>query len=556
MKIVKVFGIIILLTLILIGVFYNSVIYKFPEVSGSKIQPSQLQKISATHFVLNNSWIKKNRFGNWECYVEGNGYERGRTLGILQEQLGATQEEVFVQEIENKVSSWWLRKFLLLGIAWFNRDLDKQIPEEYRNEIYGISEFFSDEFDYIGPKYNRIINYHAAHDIGHAVQNMHMVGCTAVGAWKFDSTENKMVVGRNFDFYFGDDFAKQKVILISQPDSGYASISVTWPSFIGVVSGMNEAGLGITLNSAKSEIPSGSGTPVSIIAREILQYAENIDEAVAISKKYTSFVSETFTISSLNDQKIVVIEKTPTEQYVYESAIDTILVTNHFQSDKLKNTAINIEHMKVSESVRRYERTEELMYKQNGSSVYNIASILRDQKGLKGMNIGMGNPLAINQLLAHHAVVFENVERRLHVSTFPFQLGEFTTYDLLKVNHWTAAAVKHPIFSDSIYVAKDPFLSSKNYQDFKEYKRLKYQIISATSDKREIPKQRINEILESNTNNYEAYLVVGNYYFVNQKWGEALKVYSQGLDFEIAYLDDKVFIQERIEEINKQLNQN
>ncbi len=190
--------------------FINRVTYNAPENIKSNILESDLITISPTHFSLNNSWLRLNDNGNWECYIEGNGYERGVTIGLLQIELGNQQEKVFLREINSRIPSWGLKKFLTYGIAWFNRDLDRQIPQEYREEIYGISEFFSDEFDGLGPKYNRIINYHAAHDIGHAVQNMHLVGCTAFGTWNFDNSNQQMLIGRNFDFYFGDDFAKKQ----------------------------------------------------------------------------------------------------------------------------------------------------------------------------------------------------------------------------------------------------------------------------------------------------------------------------------------------------------
>ena len=94
-----------------------------------------------------------------------------------------------------------------------------------------------------------------------------------------------MIIGRNFDFYVGDHFSENKIVSFEKPADGFKFMYVTWGGFIGVVSGMNEKGLTVTINAAKSDIPSGSATPVSLVAREILQYAENIQEQWRSRKK-------------------------------------------------------------------------------------------------------------------------------------------------------------------------------------------------------------------------------------------------------------------------------
>ena len=528
--------------------FYNRIIYDAPVDDISLAEEIDVHKISDTHYTSGNSWLRLNTYGNWECYIEGNGFKRGVTLGKLQEKLAQDQEAVFVAEIDKNVQSWWFRKFLTLGISWFNRDLDQFIPKEYRDEIYGISLFFSDKYDYIGPKYNRIINYHAAHDIGHAVQNMHLVGCTAFGTWSFDSAQQQMIMGRNFDFYFGDDFAKNKIILLSNPDSGYKNVSVTWAGFTGVVSGINEKGLGITLNSDKSEIPTQSGTPVSIIARDVLQYASNIEEAIAICAKYTAFVSESFTISSAIDQQVIVLEKTPTQTGIYYPESDTIVVTNHFQSEELKDLPINIEHKKTSESVKRFDRTQELVNASSTMNYMEVAQILRDQKGVNGEDIGCGNPLAINQLLAHHAVIFENVQQLIWVSAYPFQENVMQAYSLHDFNTWKAATVKFPITIDSLTIAPDSFYTSKGFTEFEVFKSGLEKLKMATKSKSKISRTEMTNFITTNPNYYKTYEWVGNYYYaVNQK-EKAKEYYQKALTKEVAYGEDKDFILQRIKE--------
>ena len=52
---------------------------------------------------------------------------------------------------------------------------------------------------------------------------------------------------------------------------------------------------------------------------------------------------------------------------------------------------------------------------------------------LENTDIGLGNEKAINQLIAHHSIIFEPQKKRVWVSTGPWQLGEFVCYDLDKV---------------------------------------------------------------------------------------------------------------------------
>ena len=154
------------------------------------------------------------------------------------------------------IPSTFYQHFLKYVIGWFNRNLDKNVSEEYKEEIYGVSESASDNYDYIGSKYQRILNYHAAHDIGHALQNMALVGCTSFGTWNDKSEDSTMIIGRNFDFYVGDKFAEDKIVAFYNPSKGYKFMTVTWGGFIGAVSGMNEKGVTVTINAAKTDIPS------------------------------------------------------------------------------------------------------------------------------------------------------------------------------------------------------------------------------------------------------------------------------------------------------------
>ncbi|NJM25078.1 MAG: hypothetical protein HC859_05805 [Bacteroidia bacterium] len=172
----------------------------------------------------------------YELYVEGESYERGVAAGKLTRELVQYQEEVFTNQIHQLVPSDFYLSILQLFVGWFNRDLDAHVPDEYRQEIYGMSKAASHEFDDIAPPYQRILNYHAAHDIGHALQNMSLVGCTSFATWGSASEDGSLIVGRNFDFYVGDEFARDKIIAFYNPADGHKFMMVTFGGMTGVLS--------------------------------------------------------------------------------------------------------------------------------------------------------------------------------------------------------------------------------------------------------------------------------------------------------------------------------
>ena len=104
--------------------------------------------------------------------------------------------------------------FLKYFVGWFNRDLAKYVTPEYKAEIYGVSASASDRYNYIGSRYQRILNYHAAHDIGHALQNLAVAGCTPFGTWGGKAHDMNMMTGRDFDIYVGAYVFEYNIVVL------------------------------------------------------------------------------------------------------------------------------------------------------------------------------------------------------------------------------------------------------------------------------------------------------------------------------------------------------
>lgn len=494
---------------------------------------------------IGNNWSKLNDHNVWEVYVEGEPFERGVIYGKLLEESVQAQEVFFVDQMNKLVPNSFWRFLLKVMIAYFNRDMDEYIPYEYQEEIYGVSHAFSDEFDDIGPKYYRILNYHAAHDIGHALEEYNMVGCTSFSVKDEFSESNQLLVGRNFDFYVGDEFSEDKVLTFVSPSEGKRFAMYSWAGLMGVVSGMNEDGLCVTINAAKSDLPTKTKTPISLLTREILQYSSTIEEAIEVAKKREVFVSETIMVTSAIDNKTVLIEKSPEKIDVYESDNGKILCTNHYQSDEYLQTEINQYNIKNSDSKYRFDRLNELIRQEQPLDVDDAISILRNQKGMNNAELGLGNPKAINQLIAHHSIIFEPQEKRFWISTAPYQIGELICYDLDEV---FADAPKRNLnehlYIDSLTIAADPFVKTKAYRDFEYFKTIKKKLFDSymVGIEFSLSESERTKYIRSNPESYVTYMSLGQYYLDLEECDLAKKYFDIALTKDVASKDEETKI--------------
>ena len=548
-------GLFILLFLLLAaGITYLVIVSKIEEPVVKNTAALQIERaeLDTFFYALGNNRLKKAESGLWEMYLEGDGFERGVAHGKLAKELVQQQENYFVASIKKIIPSEFYLRFLKYFVGWFNRDLPNYVNEEYKQEIFGVSQSASAEFDYIGSNYQRMLNYHAAHDIGHALKDKNLVvGCTSFAVWNADAEDSILTIGRNFDFYVGDDFAKDKIVCFYNPDSGHKFMTITWAGFTGAVSGMNMQGLTVTINAAKSEPPLASATPISLVAREILQYASTIDEAFAIAKKRQTFVSESILIGSAKDKRAALIEKSPAKTALFTPEGSRLICTNHFQGKEFATDESNLKQIKESASAYRYKRMEELLNESPEMNIQEAADILRDRFGIADADIGLGNEKAVNQLLAHHSIVFQPVKKLAWVSTAPFQLGDYVCYNMdsvfsvfPKINEIEELTV------DSLLIWEDDFVDSDEFEEFLFFKNVKSQIQEGLRmDNFTMNYDATYSFEQSNPDYYLTYWLLGDYYAKNKQPHEAEICYEIALTKEIATETEKGKIEESLEEI-------
>ena len=546
------FVIVLLLALTSCGI--SKSIHDVPDVSGYDATISKKTTINDSTFTSGNNSFAKNKYGSYELFVEGNPYQIGLNTGLLTENLFKTQEGAFLSKIDDLVPSKFKQYLLRKVLAFYNRKMYLHIPEAYKSEILGLSKYASNEYNHIAENYLRVMYLHGAHDIGHAMQDLMLVGCSSFAAWGNKTEDGQLLIGRNLDFYAGDDFAKNKIIAFVNPTDGHKFMSVTWPGMIGVVSGMNEHGLTVTINAGKSKIPWIAKTPISILTREILQHASTIDEAIAIAKKRQVFVSESIFIGSAKDKKAITIEVSPKNFGVYQvENTNQLICTNHFQSDAYTEDKNNLKAIAESHSQYRYERLEELISATEKLTVQDAVDILRNKEGLQDKAIGYGNEKALNQLLAHHGIVFKPEERQVWVSSNPYQLGAFVAYDLDEVFSDDSSSNLN-LSKPELTVEADTFQFTQAFKSYEAYRIASKELQNAISNNEHVASEKLSELIELNSNYWEAYFLVGKYYYEKEYYRAALNVFEAANTKEITTVPDQSEINSYIKKIKRKLD--
>lgn len=539
---------------IIIGLLFSGVRPSNPDppvVEENKYSNRTPARIDSNYYVLDNNWMRKNRYGLWEMYIEGNAFERGVAAGKLSGDLIKQQEDIFISQIENILPSKFYQRFLLTTVAWLNRKLTEKIPQEYLKEIYGLSLSASHKYDEFGSPYVRLLNYHAAHDIGHAMQSYYLVGCSSFAAWNKNTQDSSLIIGRNFDFYFGEEFAKNKIIEFVSPDPGYNFVFITWGGMIGVVSGMNDQGLTVTINAGTMEISQQSSTPVTLVAREILQYSNNLETAIQIARSRKIMVAESFLIGSAKDHKAIILEKKPDSTDIVWSDSSLIVCTNHFQGDKFSISETNVENRKNNATGYRYNRLNELVSDQDILDPWSAAKILRDKKGIHDRSIGFGNEKAINQLLAHHSVIFQPENLLLWLSTSPNVMGAYIAYDLHKIfSKENGIAKNHCMDEPDLTIPADSFIYSREFTNYLEYKFLSDTLKNAIRNNSEVSDNFLSHYQTLNPDYFETYLLIGDYYFSRKNYLTAKEFYRKTLQKEYNSISVSEYVEKQIAKCN------
>ena len=201
---------------------------------------------------------------------------------------------------------------------------------------------------------------------------------------------------------------------------------------------------------------------------------------------------------------------------------------------------------------------EELLEESEKVTPAKAVKILRDKNGLKDKSIGFGNEKALNQLLAHHGIVFKPEQKLVWISANPYQLGEFVCYDLnkvfgYKIENNSESRVLKTMAETKLNIAKDSFLDTKEYADYEQFRIKNREFDKALNDKIELSEEFISNFKSLNPELWVVYYKIGKYYQEKKQFQRASDNFETALTKEITTLPDRKEVEKQLKKVKRKL---
>jgi hypothetical protein len=165
------------------------------------------------------------------------------------------------------------------------------------------------------------------------------MGCSTIIVEKDRSATGKPLFGRNFDWLPTQGLTEHTLVVVYKGEGRRAFAAVTISPICGVISGMNDAGLSVTINEisikqSKDKAPfNWKGTPLLLAFRRVLEECGTVAEAEKLLRGMNRTTTCCMTICDRNGGAVFEITPTNLEVRTHENGV--CCCTNHFRTDRL-----------------------------------------------------------------------------------------------------------------------------------------------------------------------------------------------------------------------------
>lgn len=160
------------------------------------------------------------------------------------------------------------------------------------------------------------------------------LACSCLATLPGRSPDGKVRLARNLDWPAGDLFVGLGLVVI-ESGAKHRLASFTWPGLVGVVTGMNDAGLSVADLMAYPRSGGGvrPGTPVLFVVRSLLERAQTVDQALRLLAKTSRTMAQNYLLA--DSSAAVAVESGPKRFRKRKARMGLAGITNYYDEPKL-----------------------------------------------------------------------------------------------------------------------------------------------------------------------------------------------------------------------------
>ena len=238
-------------------------------------------------------------------YLDGTPYEIGHQHGTqLRAQvqhavahiLGRFHDYLKVPVVNAWFVDWWLDHSWRQSMRW--------IPADYLEELRGLA-------DGSGVSLQDLWRLHAIPDRTYA--------CSSLAVWGRATAGGRLIHTRNLDWNIDVGIQDSAAIFVVRPQGRHAFVNIGWAGFIGVLTGVSDQQMSIGHVGAKTTDVTYAGVPMPFVMRQVMEQADDVDEAVRIVTEARRTVGINYLIADAKARRAVVVETTRSRAAVFEA---------------------------------------------------------------------------------------------------------------------------------------------------------------------------------------------------------------------------------------------
>ena len=155
--------------------------------------------------------------------------------------------------------------------------------------------------------------------------------CSSFAAPRQDVRPAQVILGRNLDYpLFAQVMCRFNTVFLLFPEIGQPLVSVAWPGYVGICTGMNASQVALGQLTASTHDTSLAGTPSALRNRLALQHHTSVLEVAARISSLPGTVGANLILAS--PEEALVLEVSAHHRSVRIPMDGRLTATNHYQS--------------------------------------------------------------------------------------------------------------------------------------------------------------------------------------------------------------------------------